>query len=88
MGHCQDNAVGGLLCVEHERRAAERGPTNQNQGGREMTAKELIKYLQGEPSAVVFIHDASTDNDLPIGRVEMKYGQPIVLHVKDDGSEL
>lgn len=53
-----------------------------------MTAKELMQYLRGEESAEVCIYDASTDNALPIGCVELKYGQPIVLHVKDDGSEV
>lgn len=45
-----------------------------------MKAKALIGYLQGEPNAEVLIYDASTDDTLPVARVEMKYGQPIVLH--------
>jgi hypothetical protein len=49
-----------------------------------MTAKELIQYLQGETEAEVLIHDDIIDKDVPIGRVEMKYGQPIVLHFENN----
>jgi hypothetical protein len=49
-----------------------------------MTVEQLIEHLQGETGTDVLIHDPATGNDLPIGRVDMKYGQPIVLHAKDD----
>jgi hypothetical protein len=53
-----------------------------------MKAKALIERLQGNETATVYIHDAETDDDLPVGQVEMPYGHSIVLHVKgEDDSE-